>query len=121
MRLFEAAKLFAFRILWQWFGLRMFGERLIRALGSDDENVQTLAGMFLVQTGKRSKPLLEDALAEGQQLPMLLTILGDMEDTNISPEMEKYTQDPNPDVARAAHDAIKVIKLRQQKARPQLE
>lgn len=115
MRLAETAKLFVIRMLWQWTGLRSLGERLVQALGSEDENIRTIAGMFLVQTGRRSRPLLEEALDKQQHLPVVLTILGDIGDLGNIPKLEKYAQDPNSAIAQAARDAIEVVKLRDQR------
>ncbi|MDH3692618.1 MAG: hypothetical protein OEU36_24585 [Gammaproteobacteria bacterium] len=115
MRLAETAKLFVIRMLWQWTGLRRLGDQLVQALGSEDENIRTIAGMFLVQTGRRSRPLLEETLDKQQHLPVILTILGDIEDLEYLPKLEKYTQDPDSAVAQAARDAIEVVKLREQK------
>ena len=72
--------------------------------------------MFLVQTGKRSKSLVKEALGKRQHLPILLTILGDIADVDDIPTLEEYRQGPDPTIVRAADDAIEVIKLRQQRA-----
>ena len=44
------------------------------ALGSPDEGVRTVAGMFLVQAGKRAEPLIEEAIRRCQHLPIVLII-----------------------------------------------
>lgn len=116
MLLIGATKLFLLRILWQWPGLPAAGEGLIRALGSPDENIRTLAGMFLVQTSQRSRPLVEDALRRRQYLHMVIAILGDIGNTHSIPYLEEFTQDSDPTVARAAHDAIELLQLRQQQS-----
>jgi len=112
----KAIKLFVFRILWQWFGIRWVGESLISALVSNDENIRTIAGMFLVQTGERSRPIVEASLAENNTLPILLTILGDIGDAGTVRKLELYTHNSDPEIVRAADDALIAIKLRQQKA-----
>lgn len=115
MRVLKAIKLFIFRILWQWFGIGLFGESLISALGSNDETIRTMAGMFLVQTAERSRPIVEASLVESKTLPTLLAILGDIGDVGTLRKLEPYTYSSDSEVARAAHDALKVIKLREQK------
>jgi len=37
---------------------------LVDALDSRDEDLRTLAGMFLTEAGKKAEPLLEEALAK---------------------------------------------------------
>ena len=115
MRLAETVKLFITRILWQWTGLRALGNQLVEALGSEDENVRAIAGMFLVQTARRSRPVLIEALDKKQNLAVVLTILGDIGDLEDLPILEKYVQDPDSTVAQAAVDAIEVVKLRDQR------
>ena len=76
MDAFGVARVLASRALWTKAGLRPAGRHLVRALGSEDEDVRTLAGMSLVQAGKRSEALLEEALERREHLPIVLTILG---------------------------------------------
>lgn len=109
MLVVDAANLFVMRILWQWLGIRAAGERLIAALGSKDENIRTLAGMFLVQTGRRSRPLIECALVKGQHPHMLIPILGDIGDIRSVAVLEKYIHDEDSATVRAALDAIAVL------------
>jgi hypothetical protein len=114
MRVAETARLFIIRLLWQWTGLHAVGSQLVQALGSEDENIRTIAGMFLVQTGRRSRPLLKEALKRQQHLPVLLTILGDIGNPEDLPVLEEHVQHPDSAVAQAARDAIDVVKLRSQ-------
>jgi hypothetical protein len=79
---------------------------LLADLGSEDENVRTLAGMFLVRNGRRALPVLRQALARREQLPTLLTILGDIAAPESEAEIARYTDDDEPEVAQAAELAL---------------
>lgn len=93
-------------------GLRMdsAGRALIDALGSDDETVRTLAGMFLVQSGRKATPLLLQALEERRHTSTVLTMLGDIADPDALPAIERFTRDAEPDVARAAYEALEIAR-----------
>jgi HEAT repeat protein len=106
MDLAGSARLFLSNAVWRATGLRSAGRTLVHGLGSDDENQRTLAGMFLVQAGRQAEPLLEEALSKGENLPLVLTILGDIGDPKFEPELRRFSHDANPEVARAAADAL---------------
>lgn len=112
MRLSGAARLLLDNALWRQSGWRAAGRRLVAALGSEDEDIRTIAGMLLVKAGGKAKPLLEEALAKRQSLPLVLTILGDIGDRQTAAKLQPFTQDPDPQVARAAQDALKVLAVR---------
>ncbi len=109
MRLAGAGRLFVYRTLWRRLGLRFAGRALVHALGAPDEDLQTIAGMFLVQAGKQAEPLLLEALARRENLPMVLSILGDIGDRRFEPELRRFSQDRDANVARAAQDALRVL------------
>ena len=109
MKLAKAAGLFAVNAAWRATGLRSAGRALVRALGSDDENVRTIAGMFLTQSGRKSVPLLREALDRRENLPMVLTILGSIGDRESEPEIRRFINDPDPDAAKAARDALRML------------
>ncbi len=102
-------RLFLYNTLWRGTGLRAAGRALVRALGSPDEDLRTIAGMFLVQAGKRGVPLLEEALAKRETLPLILSILADIGDEKLEPELRQFTYDRDPVVAKAAQDALRVL------------
>ena len=87
------------------------GRALIRNLRAPDENVRTLAGMFLVQCGRRSLPLLREALGRGEDVPTILTMLADIGDPSVEPEIRARLGHPDPEIARAASDALKILEL----------
>ena len=90
-------------------GLDAADRTLIRALDSDDENLRTVAGIFLVRAGQRAEPLLEEALHKGQCLSMVIDVLGSIGDMKVVSELRPFTDDPNPEVAQAAREALQVI------------
>jgi hypothetical protein len=105
----HAAVLFLCQALWQWTGLAWAGQVLVRALGSPNANVRTIAGMFLVRAGRRAGPLLEDAMRRRENLPMLLAIMGDIGDPQVESELRSFAQDHDPEIAQAARDALQVL------------
>ena len=111
MLVVDAARLYILRLVWQWTGLTGAGNRLIAALDSGDETLRTLAGMFLVRTGRRSRVLVENALIQGQNPLMLIPILGDIGDARSLDTLEPFTNNKDPVVARAASDAIELLLL----------
>jgi hypothetical protein len=114
MRLAGAARLFAHSALWRITGLKVSGRALVRALGFPDEDLRTLAGMFLAQAGRKSEPLLQEALSRRENLPMVLAILGDIGDRKFEPDLIRFSRDGDPAVAKAAQDALRVLDARQQ-------
>jgi HEAT repeat protein len=113
MRWASAARLFVQNALWRATGLPSAGRALIRALGSEDEDVRAIAGMFLAQARERAVPFLEEALRVRESLPMVLAILGDIGDRRFEPELVRLSQDRDPAVAKAARDALRVLGARQ--------
>jgi HEAT repeat protein len=105
----RALWLFASNIIWRVMGVRAAGRVLVRALGSKNETLRTIAGMLLVRGGKKSEPLLQEALDKRENLPIALTIIGSIGDREFEPEVRRFSQDPDPDVAKAATDALRII------------
>ena len=93
-------------------GITAAGRGLIRTLGSSDEDLRTLAGMFLVRAGRRSEPLLHEALQRRTNLPIVLTILADIGQPDLEPEIRGLTLDSDPEVARAAREALRLLDAR---------
>ena len=109
MKLVRSIGLFGAKVAFQG-GVGSAGRTLIEALDSDDETVRTLAGMFLVQSGRRAIPLLREELAKGRHVPTVLTMLGDIADPATVPEIETYTASPDAEVARAAREALEILR-----------
>jgi hypothetical protein len=85
------------------------GRSLVADLASDDETVRTLAGMFLVKNGRRSLPALREALAHREQLPTVLTMLGDIAAGECAELIRPYIDDPDREVAAAARAALDIL------------
>jgi hypothetical protein len=111
MDLLGTARLFASNALWRATGLEPAGRALVSALGSPHEDLRTIAGMFLVKGGKKASPLLREPLSRRENLPLILTLIGDIGDAEFEPDLHDFSNDSDPDVARAARDALEVIRL----------
>ena len=111
--------MFAAGAIWRTAGLRPAGRVLCGGLASDDETVRTIAGILLVRAGARSRQLLSDALAAAAPpaVPMLLRILGELGDPASDPEIERYTQSSDPEIAQAARDALRAAVFARQEQR----
>ena len=112
----RALWLFASNLIWRVTSARIAGRVLVRALGSKNETLRTIAGMLLVRGGKRSEPLLQEALDKRENLPVALTIIGSIGDRKFEPEVRRLSEDPDPDVAKAATDALRIIEAHHQPA-----
>ncbi|MDH5506728.1 MAG: hypothetical protein OEZ02_05870 [Anaerolineae bacterium] len=112
MNLFKYLYLFGANIAWRATGFRPAGRPLLNNINSPDENLKTIAGMFLVQAGKKAEPLLREALQTSQNLPMLLTIIGDIGAQQFAPDAESLRDSSDPHVAEAARYALKAIARR---------
>jgi hypothetical protein len=105
----QLARLYALRSVWNATGLRSAGRALLDALGSPDEGVRAVAGMFLVQSRERAEPLVEEAIHRRQYLPMVLVIARDIGAVRLEPELHRLTKDSDPEVARAAQDGLRIL------------
>lgn len=103
--------MFGWKVAFDLLRLPSAAERLIHALGSPDENERTLAGMFLVRSGRKSLPYLRAAVARRENLPTALQILADIGDPSLASDIQPFVNDPNRDVATAASDAMRVLAL----------
>ena len=97
---------------WRATGSRAAGQVLVRALGSPDEGVRAAAGMLLERGGRRAEPLLVQAAERRENLPEVLVILGDLGDTAAAPLLERFSSDADPEVSRAARDALRILNSR---------
>lgn len=107
------ARLYALKSLWTGLRCRCAGRALVKALGSTDESERTVAGMFLVQGGQRAEPLVADAIRRREHLPIILLIAGDIRAWRLEPDLRRLAADPDPDVARAARDALEILSAEQ--------
>lgn len=111
MNVGRALSLFGSRAAWRLTGLRAAGRPLVRALGSPDQDLRTIAGMFLVKAGKKAEPLLIEALARRENVPMVLAVLADIGDLDVEPQIRSFSSDSDPEVSRAAKEALRVLRL----------
>ena len=105
----QLARLYALKSVWRTSGLRSAGRALVDALGSPDEGVRTVAGMFLVQAGKRAEPLVEEAIHHRRHLPTVLVIAGDIGAVRLEPELRRLASDADPQVAKAARAGLRTL------------
>jgi hypothetical protein len=85
------------------------GRRLLADLRSGDETVRMLAGMFLVRNRDRSVPILREALAHREEMPTILTMLGDIATDDAGALIRQYVDDDDPEVAAAARAALDIF------------
>src|SRR5262245_63986648 len=91
--LLGALRLFVYRALWYWLRITSAGRALVRALGSPDENIRSIAGILLAKSGKRAKPLLQEALDRRENLPNVITVLGTMGDRALMSQLTSFVDD----------------------------
>ena len=97
---------------WRTTGLGSAGRAVVRALGSPDPTVRTMAGTLLARSGARAEPLLREALAARENLLMVLPLLGDVGDETCRPPLTELTGDRDAAVAGAARQALRVLDAR---------
>jgi len=115
MAVLNVARLFACKAMWAA-GLQSGGRRLLQALDSPHEDVRTVAGMFLVQSGQRALPLIKEAIERREHLPMALTIAGDIGAHDLAPQIQGLTAHSDPQISRAARDALEILALQKNAA-----
>src|SRR5215471_15447451 len=109
MQLMRAAGLFAANAVWCATGSQAAGRVLMNALAADDPNVRTIAGMLLVRGGKKSIPLITEAIHRNLNLPQTLVMAGDVGAHSLEPELKSFTTHPDPAVAKAARDGLQIL------------
>jgi HEAT repeat protein len=109
MLLPRATWIFVSNLVWRVTSLGAAGRVLIRALSSKDENIRTIAGMLLVRGGSKSAPLLHEAIEKRDSLPVVLPIIASIGDRQFEPVLRRLSHDPDANVAKAAHDALRLI------------
>jgi hypothetical protein len=115
MQLGKSLAVLAEGLLWRVTRQASLGQRLIDALGEQDENVRSIAGIMLAKSGVSALPLLHRALAERRNLPEVLALLGDVGDSSVEEDVARFTTDDDERIARAARDALRVLELRRER------
>ena len=112
MRVAGAARLFLLYAIWRSSGAGWAGRGLLNALGEKDENLSAIAATLLARSGERAEPLVLEALRRRENLPITIPLFGDVARPAHADELERLHHDPDPDIARAAKDALEVLQLR---------
>ena len=107
----SAAWLFGTNTVWRLTGHRRSGEILLKTLSSADEDLRTLAGIFLVQGGRKALPLLKEALEKRHNLPQVLMLLGDIGAPECEEQLCRYLDDCDPEVAEAARQSLRTLRF----------
>ena len=108
MWILGALGLFTCYGLWRLTGIESLGRLIVAALGAQNENIRSIAGMFLVRARRQSEPLVE-ALRHHKHLPVVLTILADLGDRRMENEIRVLSADRDPKIAEAAKQALRVL------------
>lgn len=112
MRLMGAAGLFFANAAWRTIGADWAGRTLIKALGSKDENLVNIAGIFLAKSGEKAEPLLLHAVERKENLEVVLPLLGDVCRPEHASAIDRLQSDPDQTIARAATYAVQVMRAR---------
>jgi len=105
----RAAGLFIANSLWRISGARIAGRVLVNALASPDPSARQIAGILLVRAGKRSVPLVQEAIERGINLPQTLVMAGDLGAKSLEPHLRRFVNHPDPAVAKAASDGLRIL------------
>jgi HEAT repeat protein len=112
MKLFKLLPILLTAAVWRATGVRLAGRALVRALGTDDEEIRAIAGMMLVKSGRKAEPLLQEALNRRENVSTVLTVLGSIGDPSIEPEIRRFADDKDPRVSKAARDALRLVQYK---------
>src|SRR5215510_14750833 len=100
MKLLRLLAVLLTSLIWRVMSMRPAGRALVRALGTDDEQVRAIAGMMLVKSGGKAKPLLQEALNRRENVSSVLAVLGSIGDPSMEPEIRRFADDQDPQVSR---------------------
>jgi HEAT repeat protein len=106
----ESAAVFSAYGVWRATGSARAGAVLANALASTDETSRTAAGVLLVRSSTRALPLLRENLKQGVAVALTLRLLGDIGSAEAVADIEPFTGSSDPAVARAAADALKMLR-----------
>ncbi|MCB0216967.1 MAG: hypothetical protein H6648_06870 [Caldilineae bacterium] len=110
MSLRDVARLALATAAWRGLGSDRAGRMLIEGLGAEDEGTQVAAGMLIERAGGRD--LVRQAIQRGEQLPIALTLLGDLGRAEDRPLLRSFLDHAEPEVARAAESALALMAAR---------
>ena len=70
--LLGALRLYVYRALWYWLGIASAGRALVKALGSPDENIRSIAGILLIKSGNGLRHCYWKRVNRRENLPTVL-------------------------------------------------
>ena len=85
--------------------------RLVGLLGSESDDAAEAAYMALVKLGPRAAPRLLDEVSSGHQRVGVLQVIGDLGDPSVIPELERYLDSDDREVAAAAQESIAALRM----------
>jgi len=97
--------------MWRTVGWRWCGKILLKAFASDDEDFRNLSGIFLVQAGLRTLPLLCEELENHRNVPLILMLIADIGDSTSKSLIVPYLNNDEPKIAEAARQAIRTLQV----------
>ncbi len=83
--------------------------RLVRALGSRNEDSATAAYMALVKLGPKNADRLLSHAKRGRHTASIIQVLGDMGERRLISDLEQFGESPDPEVASAARESIALL------------
>ena len=85
-------------------------DRLVRALGSPNEDSATAAYMALVKLGPKNAAGLLSHAKRGRHTASIIKILGDFGERRLISDLEQFVEFPDPEVAAAARETIGLLR-----------
>ena len=84
--------------------------RLVRALGSRNEDSATAAYMALVKLGPKYADGLLSHAKRGHHTASIIQVLGDFGEQRLISDLEQFVESPDPKVASAARESIGLLR-----------
>lgn len=105
--------LFVANTAWRVTGSPRAGRVLLKGLAAPDAGTRTMAGILLLRERERAVPLIQEAIQKGTNLPQVLIVAGGMGAKSLEPELKRFAEHPDPKIARAAADGLRILATRQ--------
>jgi HEAT repeat protein len=106
---FRATKLLAASTAWRLTGAEHAGRLLVDGLGAPDARTRAIAGILLARGGERAVPLIRKAIEQQKNLPQALLMAGGIGAKALEPELRRFMNHPDPNVARAASEGLRIL------------
>ncbi len=85
-------------------------DRLVRALGSPNEDSATAAYMALVKLGPKYADGLLSHAKGGRHTASIIQVLGDLGERRLISDLEQFVASADPEVAAAARESIGLLR-----------